>query len=221
MPWTMGLLGATGTAVKTLSFVSNTSTQNTGGTVTVPSVGVQAGDLAILYTIAAITSGSLASVSPGGGWSVLHDYTLTGDDSRTWRLTHSAKVLTAGDLGSTVNVVAGDQAQRQAFFIFRAEVALRFFEVLGAQASASATGSPSTAVNVTGQLGVGVVFSTYGSFTSPNPNLTGITATEIQLSALRVIRYGITTTGFGSYTSITSTGNDQYAFNDLAVLRVN
>ena len=201
--------------VSTLSLVAQG--QGQAAAKLIPSTGVVAGDLAVIFDTASNGSGDPPAASPAG-WTTFCDVVAL-----TTRLCFHAKILTAADIGSSPTGLSGTFRSRYVVGVFHPNVPITSFSVNSPQ-QVMAGGDPAALVTTAGSasrfpvLVLANIYAAAAPTQTISPAMTDLTTS----SANHVAKYTIYNAG-GSPANQSIDINDTGLFNGMgtAYLLVN
>lgn len=121
------LIGFGAGGPKTVDFTFVTSTTGNNVNKAIPSAGVVAGDLCVIFDSGLKTTGSVSAVTPSGFTFVGGDTATDGSNNLGCRI--SAKILESGDIGGTVTGINGPDDSRYITAVFHPSTTIRGFTV--------------------------------------------------------------------------------------------
>ena len=131
------------------------------------------------------------------------------------------KILTSGDLGTSINTVTSSEEPRHTISIFRPNVAPSSIQLLGSGYDYRASVQASATASASGNSGVGLVLASIGTANTTTKTVTGATMTDMISPAAtnRFHQYSIVSGSFSNVT-ITADSSGAYRFVDVGVLKV-
>lgn len=151
----MGFCAFIGGGVTTLTYVGETNTSTTGGTLT-PHGSAAAGDLAVLCSF--VSNGS--ALATPSGWTAIVSNIDPGVGNTSGRCSY--KKLTSGDLSTPVTGIAAGSIQRQIMLVFRPDDDIDAITLSTPSGFAGPSDPPDQTVSASGQAAPLVVIGFNG-----------------------------------------------------------
>lgn len=209
--------------ISNISFVTSTHSSSLISTIAIPA-SAQANDIAVLMTMGANAAKGAAPAAPTNtGWTNLNSWIFNANspDLRPFRIHTAYKILTSGDLGTSINTVTSSEEPRHTISIFRPNVAPSSIQLLGSGYDYRASVQASATASASGNSGVGLVLASIGTANTTTKTVTGATMTDMISPAAtnRFHQYSIVSGSFSNVT-ITADSSGAYRFVDVGVLKV-